>query len=666
VPVVAKPPSAAVVLHVAPDGSDTGKGTAAEPFASLERARDELRARRKAGPLPPGGAAVAIHWGDYAVARTFKLAAQDSGTPEAPIRYQAAVPGRAVFRGGVRVTGWRRLAEEDGYDLIPKAVRPRIWVADLAAQGVTNLMPLKLGGFASGNGFTTHPAHELFFNGRPMQLARGPNEGFLHIKDVEVKDGTSGYDRKGSKIGRFIYDGDLPSKWAAEPDLLLYGYWFWDWADSYERVESVDPARHLITLAKPWHKYGFSVGAPFYAINALSELDVAGEWYLDRHAARVLLYAPSDPGRAVVELSLLPVRMVELNQVAHVSFEGLTWDLGCADAVSVQGGSDCALAGCTIRRFAGNGVEMVGGNRHTLQSCDIYSLGRGGAHVAGGDRRTLARGDHVVRDCDIHDLSRIDHTYTPAVILEGVGNTLAHNRFHEIASSGMRVEGNDHTIEYNEIFNVVQESDDQGGADMFGNPTFRGNVFRYNYWHHIGNWRAVGEVPKCGQAGIRLDDAICGTRIYGNIFERCSAGKLGFGGVQIHGGKDNVIEGNLFCDCAAAVSFSPWDAARWSQYVKDALDKGDVDRELYLRRYPALAQLAEDPNVNVVRSNLLVRCGEALRRAGPRVQAAENVAITEGVINREPGNPLYQRPDGPRIPVREIGLSAARPPLSVR
>jgi len=220
----------------------------------------------------------------------------------------------------------------------------------------------------------------------------------------------------------------------------------------------------------------------------------------------------------------------------------------------------------------------------------------------------------------------------------------------------MRVEGNDHVIEYNEIFHVVLESDDQGGADMFGNPTYRGNVFRYNYWHHIGNWRGTGDQPKCGQAGIRLDDAICGTAIYGNLFERCSAGKLGFGGVQIHGGKDNVMENNVFCDCAAALSFSPWGAARWREYVKNALDSPEIDRALYVERYPALARLAEDPDTNLVRSNLMVRCGEMLRRAGKGVQASNNTETAEGAITLRADNPLFTQPGAPRIPVAKIGL----------
>ena len=596
-----------------------------------------------------------VRGGEYAVTNTFTLTEANFGAVDCPVRFMAAAGEKPVFRGGARVHGWRALAPADGDQLIPEAARAKVWIADIKAAGITNLLPLKLGGFGSGNGFFTHPAHELFFNGRPMQLARGPNEGFLRIKDVVVNDGTKGYDRKGSKVGQFFYDGDRLAKWAAEPDLLLYGYWFWDWADSYERVENIDPQTRQITLAKPWHHYGFSIGAPFYAVNALSELDQPGEWYLDRRRGRILFYAPSDPTAATVEISLFPRRMVDLENVSQISFEGLTWELGSADALRVHGGSNCRFAACTIRHFAGDGVNIQGGSRHGVVGCQIYSLGRGGTRVAGGDRKTLTPGGHYLEHCDIHDLSRIDHTYTPAVVLDGVGNRIAHNRFHEIPSSGMRVEGNDHVIEYNEIFHVVTESDDQGGADLFGNPTFRGNVFRYNYWHHIGNWHGTGEQPKCGQAGIRLDDAISGTAIYGNIFEHCSAGLHGFGGVQIHGGKDNVIEQNIFCDCAAAVSFSPWPLQRWQAYVKSALDSPQIDRALYLERYPALARLAEAPNVNLVRSNLMIRCGEMLRRAGKSVAASNNVATTEGTISLNADNPLFKRPEGPGTRVTDIG-----------
>ena len=651
-------PSPGLILHVAPGGDDGGLGTADKPFESLERARDEIRAIRQKGGLPKGGVSVQVHGGEYVISKTFNLTSEDSGNDGAPVCYSGAPGEKVLFRGGVRLSGWKQLTDPNLHPLLPRESLGKVWFVNLKSVGLTNPIPLKLGGFSSGNGFKTHPAHELFFNGQAMQLARGPNEGFLHIADVVVKDGTQGYDRKGSKAGIFTYQGDLPSKWAAEPDLLLYGYWFWDWADSYERVASVDPEKRVITLAKPWHNYGFSIGAPFYAYNALSELDAPGEWYLDRAEGRVLMYPPADPTGATVEFSTFAAAMVNMDNVSHVHFEGLTWELGSADAVLVRGGENCLFAGCTIRRFAGNAIEIHDGSNQGLLSCDIHSMGRGGVTMSGGNRKTLGSGGNFIENCDIHDLSRIDHTYTPAIILDGVGNRVRHNRLHDILSSAIRLEGNNHTVEYNEIYNVVTESDDQGGIDMFGNPTYRGNVVRYNYWHHIGNWRGAGEQPKCGQCAIRLDDAICGTLIHGNIFERCSAGKLGFGGVQIHGGKDNIIENNLFVHCAAMVSCSPWDTNRWQGFVKTVLNNRAIDRELYLQTYPELATLMSNANLNHVRNNRAIGCEELYRRAPRNLDATNNVKLPDRALSLNPGDPLFSQPGFEKIPVEEMGTYA--------
>jgi hypothetical protein len=309
---------------------------------------------------------------------------------------------------------------------------------------------------------------------------------------------------------------------------------------------------------------------------------------------------------------------------AHLRFQGLLWELGAADGLHLVGGEDVRLEGCTLRKMAGNGAVVRGGRRHVLQSCDLHTLGRGGIVLDGGDRKTLTPGEHLVENCHIHRLSRIDHTYTPGVWMDGVGNQIRHNRMHDIASSAMRIEGNDHLIEFNDVYRVVLESDDQGAVDMFGNPTYRGNVFRYNYWHHLGNPSLYAEEERPQQAGIRLDDAISGTLIQGNVFHHCAPTPTHFGGVQIHGGKENLVEGNLFVDCGAGVSFTPWGDARWRGHVAGALDNPEIDRELYLQRYPRLAELAEGHDENTVRANVMLRCDTMFLRKPDTVEAVDN------------------------------------------
>lgn len=625
-------PKPGIVLHVAPGGSDTNPGTRERPLATLEGARDAIRGLRRKGGLPRGGVAIEIAPGRHTVSATFELTAMDSGAPGAPIVYRAADPARPPeFDGGVRLTGFGPVADAAVRDRLPSESRDRVVEADLRTLGVTNLPPLVLGGYAAGRGFKTEPTPELFFNGEAMPLSRWPNRGFENLAAVHGATEKVAHGIKGCAEGVLSYAGDRPARWLGEDHGLLYGYWFWTWADSYERIESIDPAARRITLAKPWHRYGFRPGAAWCAVNLAAEIDRPGEWSLDPTTLRLRFLPPSDPAAAEVVLSRFDAPMLRAQDIAHVAFVNLTWQYGAADAVVVSRATNCVMAGCVVRHFAGDGIRMEGGVSNAIRSCDIFSLGRGGVSIGGGNRKTLQSGGHAVENCHIHHLSRLHHTYTPAILLSGVGNRIAHNLVHDVSSSAFRISGDHHLVEMNEVFDVVTESDDQGGIDMFGDPTFSGNVFRHNYWHHIGNLASSDATARVGRAAIRLDDAISGVRIQGNIFHRCGAGTGWFGAVQIHGGKDNQIDANVVSHCLSAISLSPWSDARWREHVAKSLQTREIDLSLHTARFPALARLADDANANHIWRNCLVALDRLTSRApGPNDLAGNAVTDAAG------------------------------------
>ena len=98
------PSSAAteVSLFVAVNGSDNDPGTVDKPFATLERARDQIRALKKAGKLKTA-VTVNVRSGTYFLDRTFALSAEDSGTAEAPITYCGYAKERPLLFGGKRI-----------------------------------------------------------------------------------------------------------------------------------------------------------------------------------------------------------------------------------------------------------------------------------------------------------------------------------------------------------------------------------------------------------------------------------------------------------------------------------------------------------------------------------------------------------------------------------
>ena len=635
------------VFYVAPAGNDTADGSQTKPFRTLERARDAVRSLKQSrgGNLPGGGVKIMISGGEYPWEKTLKLTSEDSGTAATPIVYQAE-PGRtAVFSGGVRITSWRPISDAKLRDKLDATVRDRVLQADLKALGIEDL----------GDATALRSCPELFVDGKPQTLARWPNEGFVKTGAILGKDTFKVWNSiEGCRDGKFGYVEDRPGYWLDEPDVRLYGYWFWDWFEEFQKVASIDPDARAFTLSRPYSNYGYRKDQRYYALNVFRELDAEGEWYLDRRTATVYWLAPEgiDVSKAETVLSVFDQPFITMTDVENVVLRGLTLQEGRGDAIHISGGADCLLANCTIQRLGGDAIIVQGGEHHGIFGCTMNTLGCGGTRVAGGDRQTLTPGRHFVENCRVFDISRLKRTYAPAVHLDGCGNRIAHNLFENIPSSALRIEGNDHLIELNVIRNVVRESDDQGGLDMFGNPLYRGVVIRWNRWSDIQG----GE--QNGAAGVRLDDMISGVSIYGNVFERCGA--VHFGGVQIHGGKENLVDGNLFVDCLAGFSFSRWDEKRWLESIERFLPQ--AGKPPYASRYPELADLKSDANVNLICRNVFASCGSTFLRDG-RVQKTALNAVADKLLEtqvvsgrRSPGNvsrlrPLLFEP----IPIDEMG-----------
>jgi hypothetical protein len=221
----------------------------------------------------------------------------------------------------------------------------------------------------------------------------------------------------------------------------------------------------------------------------------------------------------------------------------------------------------------------------------------------------------------------------------------------------MRIEGNDHLIEYNEFRKNVLESDDQGAVDIYTTPSYRGIVYRHNAFIDIGEEGRVN----AGQGAIRFDDIISGMTVYGNVFLR--AGK-GFGGIQINCGKDNVIDNNLFIDCPVAVSggYGDWNPS-WKIHRSDTVPKEFILNDLYRARYPDLAKMYDTPNLNYLWRNALIHCGGDIKwnPSGydriANVMRGEDPGFEKGrELNKEVDPAIFDALGLRPIPISQIGL----------
>ena len=583
----------------APRVIEVGRG---RDHTTLAAARDAVRQLRAAGQLTEG-AIIRVQPGRYDLAASLTLTAEDSGTASAPIRWEAAAPG--VILSGGRVVELQPVSDSAVLDRLPENVRARVQQVDLRAQGVTEFGEIAQRG---------NPGLELFFRGQRQPIAAYPNEGWLLIADVpqtgpkRFHEGLAREKRfdgvpAGRHYGRIVYDGDRPGQWSSDNEIYAHGYWSWDWSDAYQRVQSIDAAKREVTFAEPHHYYGYTRNQRYRFVNVVEELDAPGEWALDRRRGRLFFLPPSDarPGDAVV--SVLETPLIHLDGASHVTLTGFTLEHSRGTGVLVSGGEHCTLAGLTLRNLGGEAVTIDGGTAHTVQSCDLFELANGAIRVNGGDRTTLTPSAHRVVNNHIHHFSQWLRTGQYGVMIDGVGHTISHNLVHDAPFEAFYLRGNDHVVEFNEVHRVCLETGDAGGIHTGRDYTWRGNVIRYNYWHDL---KGPG---LHGVTAVYLDDFSSGFTIHGNVFYR--AGR----GVQIGGGRDNLVANNLFVDCEPAVHVDARGLSWASNYFNgefpwlfDRFREIKGNQPPYTTRYPRLATLLADepavPKGNVIRSNI--------------------------------------------------------------
>ena len=631
----------AAKYYVAVNGSDRNPGTKEKPFATLERARDAIRALKSRS----GGVTVWIRGGVYCRTEPFALTAEDSGSKDSPIVYRA-FPGEEVrITGGREITGFKRITDPEVLKRIDAPYRDKILQCDLKALGITDFGRMTPRGF----GRPTMPAGlELFFRGKPMTLARWPNDGWVRMMGPSSR----------LKGEAFIYEGDRPSRWVNSKDAWVHGYWTHDWAESYVKVRRIDPEHHELITEAPHGVYGYKQGARWRALNILEELDQPGEWYLDRDTGVLYFQPPDEIRKGDAWVSLTEKPLVSMQDASYVTVRGIKFEYARGTGIIVEGGSHNLIAGCTLRNLGNDGAHISGAD-NGIVGCDIYQLGDTGISLSGGDRMTLVPAGNFAENNDIHDFSLWVRTYRPGIAIGGVGNRIAHNSIHDAPHSGIILNGNEHTIEYNDIGRVCMETSDAGGFYLGRDFTERGNTVRYNYFHHLGT---------ADVRAVYIDDDASDLRVFGNVFYKAKMG------VCIGGGRDNVIENNIFVDCVPSVHIDDrgltWAKPTVDRTMWERLTAVNFTQPPWSVRYPVLLNLYKDepgaPKYNTIERNISFG-GKWLNIYSPNYD--KTITFRDNLVDADPGfvDPAHEdfrlRADSPawklgfkRIAVERIGL----------
>ncbi|RXZ84803.1 right-handed parallel beta-helix repeat-containing protein [Paenibacillaceae bacterium] len=637
---------AAMAFYVAIDGDDHNPGTLERPFATLEAARDAVRAQKQKQGLPAGGVEIYLREGRYQRSASFLLSEADSGEAGAAIVYKPYPGEKVSLVGGYSLDAgaFEEVTDEEVRKRLSAAARDKIRQIDLKKQGVQSFGEIQSTGAGALTGSGAQcPSPELFVNGEVMRLARYPSEGYLTIGDIvdpgskprfyeaDVLPHDPNYvppEQRENPPRPFAlrFEDERMANWRLE-DVWMFGYWYFDWADGTLKVADLDHQEGVIRSSQASY-YGVRTGQRFYLFNLLEELDSPGEFYLDRTSGMLYLYPIEELHEARVTLSMLKEPLALLNQASHVTLEGLIFEETRGYGVQVIGGSDNRIAGCTFRNIGlkavllgtvgeGEGEDFFwgygdAGLRHVISGCVIHDTGHGGICMNGGNRKTLAPAGHVAEANHIYRYSRIKKTYCEAIQIFGVGSRASHNVIHDAPHAAIEFRGNNHEISYNEIYDVLQESDDAGAIYSGRDWTYRGNVIRSNYLHHL---KGIG--GEVGVSGVYLDDAMSSVEATGNVFYKVNEA------FHIGGGRDHRIESNQMICCPSSIRYDDraatydWflphmDREKGTMFIR--LREAPVENEAWRASYPELVKLADDeagiPKGSIIRNNLLRDSGE--------------------------------------------------------
>ena len=510
-------------FYIAPNGNDSAAGSQAAPFATLTKARDEIRKLRESGN--ENSIEVILRGGTYFLPNGILFEAKDSGTEKSPIVYRAFPNEKPILVGGKPIKNF-------------PPYRDGILKADTNAEGIGNIY-----------------FRQLIFDGQRQHLACYPNfdpenpygGGWAYAagERIPMYQNIEGETRNEFKIE----EQDLRN-WKKPDEMEVMVFARYNWWNNICRVQSIDIEQRHVTLAQN-ASYTIRPGDRFYFRNAFEELDAPGEWYLDKET-HTLYFLPPSPldGKEVFVPTTRNILKLDRG-TTDIVFRGLTFECSEGTAIELIEASRCRIEACIIRNvgdYNGSGITIIGGVKNVVFGCDIHDTGSHGISLNGGDRKTLTPAEHVAENNYIHHVG-VFYKQGVGVSVSGVGQRVAHNLIHDGPRMAIMFGGNNHVFEYNHIRHMNLETSDTGAFYTGGRDwiTSRGTVIRYNFMHDIlgyGKDSTEKWVSPYYAWGVYLDDNAGGIDVIGNISLRCQRA-----GVHLHNGRDNKIENNIFVDC---------------------------------------------------------------------------------------------------------------------
>jgi hypothetical protein len=580
------------VYYVSPSGNNSNNGLSlAEPFLTLEYARDIVAAYKISPGLPTGGISIILRDGIYELSTALRINSNNSGESTKPITYKAyqkEVP--RIIGGTVIDSNQASLVtdEEAIWSRISASARGNVYKIDLNAQGLSDV------GLISDlidNNVNTAPV-ELFINGEKQLLAQYPKRGETWLyTDSTLSAGAISYASA---------DATRIESWTAE-DIWLCGFFNATYSLEYLDVNTIDSENNKFTVTSHSYCAGTaSTEKPYFARNVLEELTESGEYYI-KADTKILYFWPTvaiESAEIIISTygGSLDGDIIRCYGSSYINFENITFECGRRAGLRVDGtnADSITATGCIFRNCGTDGVNITGTNIAIVGS-KIYNTNNCAVDIYGGVRASLTHAENRIERTKIHDVGYWKPTSKPAIVCRGVGYLIIKNEIYNTDSAAIVLYGNDHLIQFNNMHECSRWTNDMGYIYTIGTWKFRGHVIRWNYLHgFISN--NIHSPSDEDISGIYIDDATSGTKVVSNIVD--GAPKYG---IRLSGGRDVKITSNVILGSDASVQYDNRvvvrhtnDQGAWDLLYGLASDGVSYQSGVWATNYPECAAIPND------------------------------------------------------------------------